>query len=453
MIERDLYLSKLISVKENGFPKIITGLRRCGKSYLLKEIYKDYLSKHNVSEKNIIIIELDDLKNAKYRNPIELDKYIRARCEIDKMNYVFIDEIQLVTTIVNPAFTNGEIIIARENDKDVISFVEVVLSLSREKYIDLYATGSNSKMLSSDVITEFRDKATNISLYPISFEEYCKYKGNSSSDTVFEYMRYGGMPLAVLKNGEGKKEYLKNLFETTYFKDILEHNKLQKTDALDSLCNILSEGTGQLFNSQKIADTYKSVTKDSIDKDTVKKYIDYFIDAFILKEANRYDVKGNNEIGALRKYFFIDNGLRNARLNFAYDDEGQMLENMVYNELIYNGYTVNIGVFEKNEKNKNGKSIRKTYEIDFVAQKGIRKYYIQVSDDISNANTRAREVRPFLALKDSIQKIIVINKPLEESLDLNGFTVIGVADFLLRFIKWLFLYHPYLASSLEELWA
>jgi len=435
MIERDLYLSKLISVKENGFPKIITGLRRCGKSYLLKEIYKDYLLKHNVSEKNIIIIELDDLKNAKYRNPIELDKYIRERCEIDKMNYVFIDEIQLITTIVNPAFTNGEIIIARENDKDVISFVEVVLSLSREKYIDLYATGSNSKMLSSDVITEFRDKATNISLYPISFEEYCKYKGNSSSDTVFEYMRYGGMPLAILKNGEDKKEYLKNLFETTYFKDILEHNKLQKTDALDSLCNILSEGTGQLFNSQKIADTYKSVTKDSIDKDTVKKYIDYFIDAFILKEANRYDVKGNNEIGALRKYFFIDNGLRNARLNFAYDDEGQMLENMVYNELIYNGYTVNIGVFEKNEKNKNGKSIRKTYEIDFVAQKGIRKYYIQVSDDISNANTRAREVRPFLALKDPIQKIIVINRPLEESLDLNGFTVIGVADFLLRFIK------------------
>lgn len=435
MIERNVYLSKLISSKGNGFPKIITGVRRCGKSYLLKEIFKKHLLGEGVSEDNIIIVELDDLKNVKYRNPIELDKYIRNKCNVNTINYVFIDEVQLVTTIVNPIFTNGEYVIAKEDDKDVISFVEVVLGLSREKYIDLYATGSNSKMLSSDVITEFRDKATNISLYPLSFEEFSNYKNSRSSDTVFEYMRYGGMPLAVLKAINDKKDYLKGLFETTYFKDILEHNKLEKKEALDSLCNIISEGTGQLFNSQKIADTYKSVTKDSIDKDTVKKYIDYFIDAFILREATRYDVKGNNEIGALRKYFFVDNGLRNARLNFAYDDEGQMLENMVYNELLYNGYTVNVGTFEKYEKNKNGESVRKTYEIDFVAQRGIKKYYIQVANDISNAETKARELKPFFALKDSIQKIIVINKPLEESLDLNGFTVIGIADFLLRFIK------------------
>ena len=435
MIERNVYLSKLISSKGNGFPKIITGVRRCGKSYLLKEIFKKHLLGEGVAEDNIIIVELDDLKNVKYRNPIELDKYIRNKCDDNTINYVFIDEVQLVTTIVNPIFTNGEYVIAKEDDKDVISFVEVVLGLSREKYIDLYATGSNSKMLSSDVITEFRDKATNISLYPLSFEEFSNYKNSRSSDTVFEYMRYGGMPLAVLKDINDKKDYLKGLFETTYFKDILEHNKLEKTEALDSLCNIISEGTGQLFNSQKIADTYKSVTKDSIDKDTVKKYIDYFIDAFILREATRYDVKGNNEIGALRKYFFVDNGLRNARLNFAYDDEGQMLENMVYNELLYNGYTVNVGTFEKYEKNKNGESVRKTYEIDFVAQRGIKKYYIQVANDISNAETKARELKPFFALKDSIQKIIVINKPLEESLDLNGFTVIGIADFLLRFIK------------------
>ena len=435
MIERNVYLSKLISSKGNGFPKIITGVRRCGKSYLLKEIFKKHLLDDGVSDNNIIIVELDDLKNIKYRNPIELDKYIRNKCDINTINYVFIDEVQLVTTIVNPIFTNGEYVIAKEDDKDVISFVEVVLGLSREKYIDLYATGSNSKMLSTDVITEFRDKATNISLYPLSFEEFSNYKNSRSSDTVFEYMRYGGMPLAVLKETKEKKDYLKGLFETTYFKDILEHNKLEKTEALDSLCNIISEGTGQLFNSQKIADTYKSVTKDGIDKDTVKKYIDYFIDAFILREATRYDVKGNNEIGALRKYFFVDNGLRNARLNFAYDDEGQMLENMVYNELLYNGYTVNVGTFEKYEKNKNGESVRKTYEIDFVAQRGIKKYYIQVANDISNAETKAREIKPFLALKDSIQKLIVINKPLEESLDLNGFTVIGVADFLLRFIK------------------
>ncbi len=435
MIERNLYLSKLISVKENGFPKIITGIRRCGKSYLLKEIYKNYLIETGVSEEQILIIELDELKNVKYRNPIELDRYIREHCNKDRMNYVFIDELQLVTPIVNPVYTDGKYVIAKKEDKDIITFVEVVLGLSREKYIDVYATGSNSKMLSSDIITEFRDKATNISLMPLSFEEFCHYKKSSSSDIVFEYMRYGGMPLAVLKPNDEKKEYLKNLFEATYFKDILEHNRLRKSETLDSLCNIVSEETGQLFNSARIAEIYKKMTKEVIDKETVERYIYYFIDSFILKEAKRFDVKGNREIGALRKYYFADNGLRNARLNFAYEDEGQMLENMVYNELIYNGYTVNVGAFEKNEKDKNGSSIRKCYEIDFIARKGMRKYYIQVSSDVSSSETRAREIRPFIALKDSFQKILVINRPLEETMDEHGFIIIGIADFLLRFIK------------------
>lgn len=435
MIKRDKYLKLLISASNNGFPKVITGVRRCGKSYLLKDIYKQYLLENGVSEENIFILELDDDKNSYYRDPINLGNYVREYCKGDNKYYVFLDEIQKVYSIVNPALTNGKHIIAKKEDKEIVSFVDVVLGLSHEKNIDLYVTGSNSKKLSSDIVTEFRDNATNIKLYPLAFEEFYNYVGGSKSETVYEYMRYGGMPLAILKDGEDKKEYLKGLFETTYFKDIIEHNKLEKTEALDSLCNILSEGTGQLFNSQKIADAYKSVTKDNIDKDTVKKYIDYFIDAFVLKEAKRYDVKGKKEIGALKKYFFIDNGLRNARLNFAYDDEEQMLENMVHNELIYNGYTVNVGAFEKKEKDKNGKSISKSYEIDFVAQRGIKKYYIQVASDISNAATKAREVKPFLALKDSIQKIIVINKPLEESLDSNGFTVIGISDFLLKFIK------------------
>ena len=435
MIKRDKYLKLLISASNNGFPKVITGVRRCGKSYLLKEIYKQYLLENGVNEDDIFVLELDDDKNSFYRDPINLGEYVREYCKGHDKCYVFLDEIQKVYSIVNPALTNGKHIIAKKEDTEIVSFVDVVLGLSHEKNIDLYVTGSNSKMLSSDIVTEFRDKATNIKLYPLSFEEFYNYVGGSKSEAVYEYMRYGGMPLAVLKEGEEKKEYLKGLFETTYFKDIIEHNKLEKTEALDSLCNIVSEGTGHLFNSQKIADTYKSVTKDNIDKDTVKKYIDFFVDAFILREASRYDVKGNVEIGALRKYFFIDNGLRNARLNFAYDDEGQMLENMVYNELIYNGYTVNVGAFEKKEKDKNGKSISKSYEIDFVAQRGIKKYYIQVANDISNLETKTREIKPFIALKDSIQKIIVINKPLDESLDLHGFTIIGVTDFLLRFIK------------------
>ena len=435
MIERNLYLSKLIAVKNNGFPKIITGIRRCGKSYLLKDIFKKYLIETGVSENQIIIIDLDELKNSKLRNPIELDKYIREQCNKDNMNYVFIDELQLVSPIKNPIYTNGKYVIASKKDKDIITFVEVLLGLSREDYIDVYATGSNSKMLSSDIITEFRDKATNITLTPLSLEEFCNYKKNSSSDTIFEYMRYGGMPLAVLKNVDEKKDYLKSLFETTYFKDILEHNNLKKSEALDSLCNIISEETGQLFNSTRIANIYNSTTRGKINKDTVEQYINYFIDSFIIREVNRFDVKGNSEIGALRKFYFVDNGLRNARLNFAYEDEGQMIENMVYNELIYNGFTVNVGSFEKFEKDKNGKSIRKYYEIDFIAKKGAKKYYIQVSNEISSSETKTREIRPFIAVNDSFQKILVINRPLEETIDNNGFIIIGIADFLLRFIK------------------
>ena len=364
-----------------------------------------------------------------------MGEYVRKYCEGRDKCYVFLDEIQRVYSIVNPALTDGKHIVAKDNDKEIVSFIDVVLGLSHEKNIDLYVTGSNSKMLSSDIVTEFRDKATNISLTPLSFEEFYNYVGGSKSEAIYEYMRYGGMPLAVLKDGEDKREYLKGLFETTYFKDIIEHNNLKRSESLDELCNIISNSTGSLLNAKKISDTYKSVKHEDIDKRTIETYIQYFKDSFLLREARRYDVKGREEIGALQKYYFIDTGLRNARLNFAFPDEGQLLENIVYNELIYNGYSVNIGTFDKIEKNKNAASIRKTYEIDFFVQRGFKKYYIQVASDISNAETKTREIKPFLALKDSVQKIIVINKPLEETLDLNGFTVIGIADFLLRFIK------------------
>lgn len=435
MIERNVYLNKLIKSKENGFPKVITGIRRCGKSYLLKEIYKKYLLENGVKETNILILELDEEENSKYRDPIFLGEYVRNFCEGKSMCYVFLDEIQKVISIVNPVLTNGEHIIAKSDDEEVISFVDVILGLSRKPNIDLYVTGSNSKMLSKDIITEFRDKATNISVYPLSFEEYYNYVGGSATDAMFEYMQHGGMPLAVLKSENDKEEYLKGLFETTYFKDIIEHNKLYKSESLDELCNIISELTGSLLNSKKISDTFKSVKHENIDKQTVDKYIDYFKDAFILREARRYDLKGREEIGALQKYYFIDTGLRNARLNFAFPDEGQMLENVVYNELIYNGYTVNVGTFETIEKNKDGESIRITNEVDFYATKNKRRLYIQVSKDISNEKTMARELRPYRKLNDQIQKIVVINKPIKETFDKEGYTIIGVADFLLRFIK------------------
>lgn len=435
MINRDKYLNKLIKNMNNGFPKVITGLRRCGKSYLLKEIFATYLLNNGINKENILILDLDDDKNIKLRDPIYLGEYVRNWCMGKERNYVFLDEIQKVYSLINPNLTDGKHVKAKKNDEEIISFVDVILGLSRENNIDLYVTGSNSKMLSSDIITEFRDKATNIHIMPLSFEEFYNYKGGYKSEAIYEYMQYGGMPLCILKEENEKKEYLISLFTTTYIKDIIEHNKLKKSESLDELCNIISSLTGELLNSEKIANTFKTVKKENIDKQTVEKYINFFIDAFILREAKRYDIKGRNEIGALRKYYFVDTGLRNARLNFAFHDEGQMLENVVYNELIYNDYTVNVGTFESIEKDKNKKSIRKNNEIDFFARKGNRYYYIQVCADINSIETKQREIKPFIKLNDQIQKIIVINKPINETRDENGYTIIGIVDFLLRFIK------------------
>lgn len=435
MIKREKYLSQLIKAKNNGFPKVITGIRRCGKSFLLKEIYRDYLLSEKTPPNHIITIDLDEDKNAPYRDPIRLGEYVRSICTEKEKYYVFLDEIQKVYSIINPNLTDGKHLPATANDSDIISFVDVVLGLSHERNIDLYVTGSNSKMLSSDIITEFRDKATNIHLAPLSFEEFYNYTGGYETEALYTYMQYGGMPLAVLKDDEEKKEYLKGLFETTYFRDIVERKRLRRGEELDELCNIISASSGELLNSERISNTFLSVRKSKIDKKTVEDYVGYFVDAFLLREARRYDIKGRKEIGALRKYYFTDTGLRNARLNFVFPDEGQMIENIVYNELCYNGYSVNVGTFDSVEKDKNGKSIRKTNEVDFYAQKGIRAYYIQVTSDMSDENTRKREIRPYILLNDQIQKIIVVNKPIKENRDEKGFTIIGVTDFLLRFIK------------------
>lgn len=435
MIKRDKYLKLLIDNKDNGFPKVITGIRRCGKSYLLKEIFKAYLIEQSIPEENILIVELDDDKNIMYRDPISIGEYVRGFCDGKAKCYVFLDEVQKIFSIVNPVLTDGKHVLAKSTDEQVVSFVDVILGLSREKNIDLYVTGSNSKMLSSDIITEFRDKAVNIPLQPLSFEEFVAFKGGSKSDALFEYMQFGGMPLAVVKPETEKKEYLKNLFETTYFKDIIERNKLRKSSSLDELCNVISSLTGQLLNAEKIANTFKTVKKEKLDTLTVEKYIGYFVDSFLLREAKRYDLKGRTEIGALRKYYFLDTGLRNARLNFAFPDEGQMLENIVYNELIYNGYTVNVGTFDTVEKDKDEKSVRKTNEVDFFARRGINQFYIQVSSSIADAKTRARELRPYFLLNDQVRKIIVINQNVSETLDENGFVIIGAVDFLLKFIK------------------
>ena len=437
-MRRQKYLNQLINSKWNGFAKIITGIRRCGKSYLLKELFYEHLISSGEKPGNIIILELDDAKNSKYRNPLELNKHILELTKVKKQRfYVFLDEIQRVYTIINPDLTDGKTVLAKESDTEVISFVDVVLGLSHEKNIDLYVTGSNSKMLSSDIVTEFRDKATEIHLAPLSFTEYYEYENSKPDNKLgkqelfYEYMMHGGMPLAVLKPEDEKENYLKGLFETTYLKDIVERKKIRKTEALDELCTILSDCTGELLNAEKIANTFASRKREKIDKETVTSYIDSFKDAFIINEVKRYDLKGRNYINSTRKYYFCDTGLRNARLDFMYKDEGHLLETIVLNELMYNGYNVNVGSFDSVEKDKNGKSVRKNYEIDFMAVKGNMRMYLQIADNISESKTKNRETRPFLLLNDQIKKVIVINRPVKESLDENGFTIIGVVDFLL----------------------
>ena len=435
MIKRDKYLNQLIKNMHNGFPKVITGIRRCGKSYLLNTIFKEYLLNNGVKEENILSIDMDEISNISLRNPFKLNQYIEDYINGKDMVYIIIDEIQRVYSVVNPELTGGEIVKATKNDIEIVSFVDLILGLSHQKNIDLYVTGSNSKMLSSDIVTEFRDKATNIHMSPLSFEEFSSYSPLSKEEALKEYMLYGGMPLCILKDGEEKKDYLKSLYETTYFKDILEHNHLVKKKTLDELANILSFSIGSFLNVDKISNTFISVTHEKIDPQTVYRYISFFSDAFIISEAKRYDIKGRKEIGALRKYYFVDTGLRNARINFAYPDEGALLENVIYNELIYNGYSVNIGTFDNIGKNKEGNSIRKTNEIDFYASKGLREYYIQVCLDFSNIETRKREIRPYLLLKDQVQKIIITNTSFSICKDEHGFLIMNAQDFLLNFIK------------------
>ena len=272
-------------------------------------------------------------------------------------------------------------------------------------------------------------------MLPLSYEEFYNYRKVDETKALTEYMLYGGMPLAVLKEGIEKENYLKSLFETTYIKDIIDRKKFRKVEALDEICTMLSICVGDLINSEKIAKLYKEKTKNKIDSDTVNSYINSFIDSFILSEAFRYDLKGKNVITSTKKYYYIDTGLRNARLNFVYSDTGKMLENVIYNELIYNNYKVNVGTFDTFENDETGKTTRKSLEVDFLAVKGNRMYYIQVCDNYTDDKTKRRELKPYISLNDQIQKIIVINSPISEHRDENGFTIIGASEFMLKFIK------------------
>ena len=425
MIERKRYLEKLISKKENGLVKVITGIRRCGKSYLLFNIYKDYLKSIGVEDECIICLALDDDENIRYRNPLELGKHIRSlTVDKSKTYYVFLDEIQKVVTIQNPYI---------EGVEDKIGFVDVVLGLMKHDNIDVYVTGSNSKMLSSDILTEFRGRGDEIRVNPLSFAEFYNAFEGEKRNAWQEYYTYGGLPLVMTKKShEEKAKYLQSLFDAIYISDIMDRNKLvYEKSVLDDILNIVSSSVGSLTNANKITNIFKSAKQMNIGAPTVNRYLDYFIDAFLLYKAERYDVKGRKYIGSPLKYYFSDVGLRNARLNFRQQEENHIMENIIYNELCGRDFSVDVGVVEYCYKDAEKKSKRTQLEIDFVANKGSKKYYIQSALTVADEEKREQEIRSLKRVGDSFKKIVVVKDNIIPWHDDDGILYIGIEQFLL----------------------
>ena len=425
MIERKKYLDKLISRKQNGLVKVITGIRRCGKSYLLFNIYKDYLKSIGVEDECIICLALDDDENIRYRNPLELGKYIRSvTSDESKEYYVFLDEIQKVVTIQNPYV---------EGVEDKISFVDVVLGLMKRENIDVYVTGSNSKMLSSDILTEFRGRGDEIRVNPLSFAEFYNAFEGDKRDAWQEYYTYGGLPLLLAKKGhEEKEKYLSTLFDTIYLSDIMDRNSLaHEKNLLDDILNLISSSIGSLTNANKIANTFKSERQISVSHATVSKYLDYLIDSFLIYSASRYDVKGRKYIGSPYKYYFSDVGLRNARLNFRQQEENHIMENIIYNELCVRDFSVDVGIVEYCYKDAEKKSKRAYLEIDFIANKGSKKYYVQSALTVADEEKREQEIRSLKRVGDSFKKIVVVKDNIIPWHDDDGILYIGIEQFLL----------------------
>ena len=408
-IKRDLYLNRLVRREKNGMIKVVTGIRRCGKSYLLFNLFHNYLLEKGIKDDHIIEIALDDWSNKELRDPDNILEYVKKQIVDRDTYYIILDEVQLLD-----------------------EFEDVLNSFLHIRNADVYVTGSNSKFLSSDVITEFRGRGDEIRLHPLSFQEYCSAYTGSVDEAWDDYFTYGGLPLILsCVTPEEKAEYLVSLFQKVYISDIIDRHKVRNQEELDDLVNILASSVGSLTNPLKLANTFKTVKKKTISDKTLKKYMDYLMDAFLVNKAVRYDIKGRKYIGSPTKFYFEDVGLRNARLNFRQMEENHIMENIIYNELRVRGYQVDVGVIDQFGKNNEQKTTRKQLEVDFIATKGSEKYYLQSAFAMHSPEKQAQEERPLMAIGDSFKKIIIVRDNIKVRRNELGIMTIGIRNFLL----------------------
>ena len=408
-IKRDVYLNRLIRREKNGLIKVITGVRRCGKSYMLFNLFHKHLLDKGVREDHIIEIALDDRSNKELRNPDKMLNHIKERIVDKDTYYIILDEVQLID-----------------------EFEDVLNSLMHIRNADVYVTGSNSKFLSSDLVTEFRGRGDEIRIYPLSFREYCSVYQGSADEAWDDYFTYGGLPLILSREtAEEKAEYLTSLFQKVYLSDIVDRHNVRNREELDELVDILSSAVGSLTNPLKLANTFKTVKKKTISDKTLKNYLDYLTDAFLVSKAVRYDIKGRKYIGSPAKFYFEDVGLRNARLNFRQMEENHIMENIIYNELRIRGYHVDVGLVELYGKNSENKTTKKQLEVDFVVTRGSEKYYIQSALAMNTPEKQEQEERPLNAIGDSFKKIIVVKDNIKVRRNDRGIVTIGIRNFLL----------------------
>lgn len=428
IIKRYFYLNKLVARRDNGRVKVITGIRRCGKSVLLFDIFRSYLLESGVEEDQIIILKLDKKAYSRYRNPDELDNYIhRHIIDKEKQYYVLIDEIQEVVAIPNPWL----------NDKnETIGFVDVLLGLLDIKNVDIYITGSNSKMLSTDIMTEFKDRGDEIHVNPFMYKEfYDAYEGDKHNAWQ-EFITYGGLPRILSeKSGDDKSHYLQDLIQRTYLTDVIERNNINnEISVLDDLLNIMASSIGSFTNPTKLENTFSSIKQKKVADSTISTYLNYFAEAYLIRKSTQYNIKGKKYINTPLKYYFTDVGLRNAHLNFRQQEETHIMENVIYNELCARGFNVDVGVVEYNYKDEEGKSKRTKLEVDFVANKGNKRCYIQSALAIPDEEKRKQETNSLRHIKDSYKKIVVVRNHIIPWYDEDGIYYIGVEDFSLKYI-------------------